>query len=107
MLEHIGLAAVGVSDGESAINEFINAKISFSPFNAVIMDLTISGGMGGVKTAKKIREIDKNIPLIVASGYCDDPVMSDFQSYGFNERLLKPFTLDDLRKTITSLLKNE
>jgi len=107
MLEHIGLTALCVSDGDTAITEFIKAKISEIPFNAVIMDLTIAGGMGGIKTSRKIREIDQSTPLIVASGYCDDPVMSDYKSYGFNERLLKPFTLDDLSKVMSAILKPE
>jgi len=106
MLEHIGLTALCVSDGESAIAEFIKAKNSKNPFDAIIMDLTISGGMGGVKTSREIREIDKSIPLIVASGYCDDPVMSDYKCYGFNERLFKPFSLEDLKKTIAAIIKN-
>ena len=104
MLEHIGLTALCVPDGDTALTEFIKAKISEIPFNAVIMDLTIAGGMGGVKTSKKIREIDQSIPLIVASGYCDDPVMSDYKSYGFSERLLKPFSIDDLRRVLNSVL---
>ncbi len=106
MLEHIGLTATCVPDGDTAITEFKKASDSESPFNAVIMDLTISGGMGGVQASEKIRELDKTVPLIVASGYCDDPVMSDYKQYGFNERLLKPFTLDDLKRTMIAVLKN-
>jgi signal transduction histidine kinase/CheY-like chemotaxis protein len=107
MLEHIGFAAVCVSDGDTAITEFINAEDAHSPFKAVIMDLTISGGMGGVKASEKIREMNQTIPLIVASGYCDDPVMSDYKRYGFNERLLKPFTLEELRKVMTLVLTEQ
>lgn len=106
MLEHIGFSAICVPDGDTAISEFINARNSDIPFAAVIMDLTISGGMGGVEAARKIREIDQSIPLIVASGYSDDPVISNYESYGFNQRLIKPFSLDELRKTIASILKS-
>lgn len=107
MLEHLGLSAVCVHDGDTAITEFIKAQNSENPFKAVIMDLTISGGMGGVSASRRIREIDESIPLIVASGYCDDPVIADYKCYGFSERLLKPFTLDDLRKAIIGVLKQE
>jgi len=106
MLEHIGLTAICVPDGDTAIKEFQAAKNSNKPFCTIIMDLTISGGMGGVQTSEKIRELDKHIPLIVASGYCDDPVMSDYKFFGFDQRLTKPFTLDDLRKAISAVLKN-
>lgn len=105
MLEHLGLSAVCVHDGDTAIAEFIKAQNSENPFKAVIMDLTISGGMGGVTASRRIREIDESIHLIVASGYCDDPVIADYKCYGFSERLLKPFTLDDLRKAIIEVLK--
>jgi len=107
MLEHLGLTPVCVPDGDAAITEFIKANESGTPFDAVIMDLTIAGGMGGVNTSHKIREIDQTVPLVVASGYCDDPVISDYKCYGFSERLLKPFTLDDLRKAMFSILKNK
>ena len=106
MLEHIGLTAVCVPDGDNAIIEFNKAKKTNNPFNAIIMDLTISGGMGGVQTSAKIRELDETIPLVVASGYCDDPVMADYKHYGFSERLTKPFTLDDLRKAMSAVLKD-
>jgi DNA-binding NtrC family response regulator len=62
--------------------------------------------MGGVQTSTKIKTLDETIPIIVASGYCDDPVMADYKSYGFSERLIKPFTLDDLRRTMSAVLKN-
>ncbi len=107
MLEHIGLTALCVPDGDAAVFEFINSKKDGNPFNAVIMDLTIAGGMGGVKASEKIREIDKNIPIVVASGYSDDPVMADYKFYGFDERLTKPFSLDDLRKTMMVILRTE
>ncbi len=107
MLEHIGLTAHCVPDGETAIAEFIKAKDAGDPYSAVIMDLTISGGMGGVPASKKIREIDISIPMIVASGYSDDPVMSDYKCYGFNERLAKPFTLDDLRRALSGILEQK
>ena len=105
MLEHLGMDAYCVPDGETAITEFKKAKNSGTPFCLIIMDLTISGGMGGVKASKIIREMDQSIPLVVASGYSDDAVMSDYESYGFSGKLIKPFSLDDLRKTISSVLK--
>jgi CheY-like chemotaxis protein len=103
----MGLTALCVPDGDAAITEFIKAKVTETPFNAIIMDLTVSGGMGGVKASGKIREIDQAIPIIVASGYSDDPVMSDYKCYGFSERLVKPFTLEDLRKVLSLVLPQE
>ncbi len=60
------------------------------------MDLTIPGGMGGQEAARIIRGLDSQAYLIVSSGYCNDPVMSDFRSYGFNAAVRKPYTVSEL-----------
>ncbi len=54
------------------------------PFNAVILDLTVPGGMGGKESIKKLSEIDPNVKAIVSSGYSNDPVMANFREYGFS-----------------------
>ncbi|WP_371802749.1 PAS domain S-box protein [Candidatus Lokiarchaeum ossiferum] len=72
-------------------------------FDAVILDLTIPGGIGGVETLTKIREIDPTIFAIVSSGYSNDPVMAKYEEYGFDYAIPKPFTIEDLRKAIEKI----
>jgi DNA-binding NarL/FixJ family response regulator len=68
------------------------AKAAGRPFDAVLLDLTVSGGMGGVETAAKLKELDPSAKLIVSSGYSASSVMSDFARYGFDAVLPKPWT---------------
>lgn len=64
----------------------------------IILDLTIPGGMGGKEAIKKIRNIDKNVPVFVVSGYSEDPIMANPANYGFTASICKPFRKADLSK---------
>lgn len=95
-LEHLGFNAVAVDDGRDAINMYIKEKESGKPFNALIFDMTIKGGMGGREAIEEIRKYDKDILAFVMSGYHEDPVLAHPLDYGFNGGLYKPFTLEEL-----------
>jgi PAS domain S-box-containing protein len=104
MLTDRGSEVVFAEDGVEALKKFREAKNSPHPFDAVILDLTIPGGMGGKETVKKIREMDSNVKIIVASGYSNDPVMANYEKYGFNGVLAKPFHIEELVKILKSII---
>ncbi len=79
-------------DGAEAIALYEEAKAMGKRFDAVLLDLTVSGGMGGIEAAAKLKEIEPSLTLIVSSGYADAPVMSDFAKYGFDDVIPKPWT---------------
>jgi signal transduction histidine kinase/ActR/RegA family two-component response regulator len=78
-------------EGAQAIALYETAKAMGAPFDAVLLDLTVSGGMGGVETASKLKELDPSVKLIVSSGYSDDAVMSQYRDYGFDDMITKPW----------------
>ncbi len=94
----------GVEKGEDALLYYKRALEKGTPYQAVIMDLTITSGMGGEECIKHIKRIDPQVKAIVMSGYSDDPIMSRYESYGFRGRLKKPFSLTDLKREIEKLL---
>jgi CheY-like chemotaxis protein len=104
MLDHLGYEADFASDGSQAIEEFARAKEAGRPFVAVILDLTIPGGMGGKETIKKLLEIDPHVKAIVSSGYSDDLMMADFRKYGFCEVIAKPYKISELSKTLHKVI---
>jgi CheY-like chemotaxis protein len=65
-------------------------------FVAVILDLTMPGSLGGVEVLAQIRQVEPSIPVFVASGYADDPVMASPRSYGFTDSISKPFRRQEL-----------
>lgn len=96
MLKKLGYNVDFTKDGRELI-AFYKTKIEEGiTFDFLIIDLTIPGGMGGKEAIGRILEINPLQNVIVTSGYSTDPVMADFESFGFKARLIKPFTIYDL-----------
>jgi PAS domain S-box-containing protein len=104
MLSRLGYEADFASDGSQAIEKFVKAQESGQAFAAVILDLTVPGGMGGKEGLAKLLEIDPQVKAIVSSGYSDDPVMADCQKYGFSGIIAKPYKISELDKVLNKAL---
>ncbi len=107
MLRALGFDPAGAGEGGVALDLYREAKKEGRPFAAVIMDLTIPGGMGGKETIGRLHEFDPAVRAIVSSGYSNDPVMANHAAYGFAEVLAKPYQIDDLRDVLARVLKKE
>ncbi len=106
MLSRLGYQPDAASDGVQAIEKFIEAKRSGNLFDAVILDLTIPGGMGGTETMERLRQIDPQVKAIVSSGYSDNPAMANFQQFGFRGVIPKPHRISDLGRILRNIINN-
>ena len=104
ILMELGYEARCASDGAETIALYQDAARSGRPFDAVIMDLTIPGGMGGKETIRQLLSIDPQITAIVSSGYSNDPIMSDFEKYGFRGVATKPYRIEKLSWVLHDVL---
>ncbi|KNZ70534.1 signal transduction histidine kinase, nitrogen specific, NtrB [Thermincola ferriacetica] len=100
MLNHFGYHVEEARDGAEAIKLYRLAKEAGRPFDVVIMDLTIPGGMGGKEAIAKLLDYDPNIKAIVSSGYSNDPIMANYQQYGFIDVVAKPYKMVELSKVV-------
>lgn len=91
-------------DGEGAIAEYERAKKEGRPYDLVIMDLTIKGGMGGKEAISKLRMLDPGVRAIVSSGYSTDPVMAKYREFGFDGVVKKPYTIIEMVAEIQRVL---
>lgn len=107
MLKQIGYEVEFAKDGQEAIEIYQKARETSQPFAAVIMDLTIPGGMGGQITVQKLIEIDPQVKVIVSSGYSNDPIMSDHRKYGFCGVIAKPYRFEEMTEVIKNVIENE
>jgi CheY-like chemotaxis protein len=106
LLQRIGMEVVAVDDGDEAVREFTRARAAARPFDLVILDLTVPGGMGGRETVEKLREVDPQVRALVSSGYSSDPVLAQYRVHGFLGMVPKPYDLTELSRAIQSALKN-
>jgi two-component system cell cycle sensor histidine kinase/response regulator CckA len=104
MLQELGYEVCCVQDGAEAIVQYEQAKKSGQSFDAVIMDLTIPGGMGGKETIKELLDIDPRAISVVSSGYSNDPIMSNFKNFGFKGVVAKPYGIEDLSRILSDVL---
>jgi two-component system cell cycle sensor histidine kinase/response regulator CckA len=86
MLSKLGYESVFAQEGKEALELFTRGQTSGEPFAAVILDLTIPGGVGGVETIQYLLLRDPQVKAVVSSGYADNTAMADFKTYGFRGR---------------------
>ena len=100
ILKRLGYDVDYAEDGREGISLYQKAMESGRPFRAVIMDLTIPGGMGGRRAVKKLLNVDPAAVVIVSSGYSDDPVLSNYREHGFSGVVAKPYTMEELGEAL-------
>ncbi len=100
LIEHIGYEVEETANGREAISSFQRARENGQPFQVIILDLTIPGGMGGRETTEIIRKTDQDIPIIVSSGYSTQAEMARYRTMGFNDVLVKPYRISELSEIL-------
>jgi len=105
MLTRLGFEVVSADSGEKAIRLFREARSEGAPFELILADLTIPGGMGGREMAAEIHRIDPTVKIIASSGYSNDTVIADYEKFGFCGAVAKPYRLQDLRETVQRALE--
>lgn len=105
MLKHLGYEVEVARDGVDMLIRYMEARNSGKTFDAVIMDLTVPGGMGGKDAVRKLLEVDPAVKAIVSSGYADNQIMADYKNYGFAGVIAKPFVINHLAATLDSVIK--
>jgi len=104
LLKHLGYRVDLAHDGEEAIARYRKAFFANDPYNLVIMDLTIPGGMGGKEAIGHLHDIDPGVRAIVSSGYSNDPIMADYTSFGFQGILAKPYSVNEMNRVVRQVL---
>lgn len=104
MLQQLECDADFVSNGEDAVDRYERSLHSGAPYTALLLDLTIRGGMGAKEVIGKILAINPNAKAAVFSGYSTDPVLSEYQRFGFVGALKKPFKIEEFKAFVSHVL---
>jgi CheY-like chemotaxis protein len=105
MLTNLGYDVVCTRDGTEAIAAYQHAQAANKPFAAVILDITVPGGLGGKEVIAHLRTLTPQVKAIISSGYANDPIMADFAQYGFSGVITKPYTVEKLHHTLLQVLQ--
>jgi PAS domain S-box-containing protein len=107
VLTQLGYASQGARDGQEALALYQQAWAAGTPFTAVLLDLTIPGGMGAQETLAALRALDPQVRAIVSSGYVTDPLLTTFRDAGFCGALAKPYTVEGLQAVLQQALEGQ
>jgi PAS domain S-box-containing protein len=105
MLIFLGYQAEGVPNGDAAVTRYREALDTPERFDAVILDLTVPGGMGGADAVAALHALDSHVCALASSGYTHDPIMADSARYGFAGAIGKPYRLQELSDTLARVLQ--
>ena len=100
MLTELGFTVDTCENGAEAVACYKAALEQGRPYNVVILDLTVPGGMGGLEAARRIKSMDPDATLVVSSGYSHDAVVAEFSSHGFSGAVMKPYSMDILSEEL-------
>lgn len=103
LLRALGFEVKEAASGEEALRLY-KELYDRTPFEAVILDLTVPGGMGGKECVRRLKEYDPWVRAIVATGYYTDPIVAEFEAYGFVAAVQKPYRLEELSTTLVRVL---
>ncbi len=106
ILARLGYETAHARSGGDAVDLYRQALSTGQPFDAVILDLTVRGGMGGEEAIRHLIDIDPRVKAIVSSGYSDSPVMQNYGPYGFVATAAKPYSLSELSRVLDRVLKD-
>jgi PAS domain S-box-containing protein len=71
MLTQAGYEVTTTKNGKEAVAMYSKAASESNPYDLVILDLTIKGGMGGEETLAELLKVDPHAAAIASSGYSD------------------------------------
>lgn len=104
ILSYLGYDVLCTSNGQEAIRAYEQALAIRQPFAAVILDITVPGGMGGKETLPALQALDPQVKALLSSGYANDPVIANYQQYGFSGVVPKPYNMQQLSEALENIL---
>jgi CheY-like chemotaxis protein len=105
ILKFLNYEVMSAREGLAAVDLYKKEKAAGSPFDIVILDLSVPNGLGGKETIELLKDFDPAVKAVISSGYTTDPVVQDFFRYGFSEKLTKPYNIKEMKNLLERVIK--
>jgi two-component system cell cycle sensor histidine kinase/response regulator CckA len=96
ILSHLGYEVDYAKNGNEVIEKYARSRENGKPIDTVIIDLNITGEIGGKEAIQKLLDKYLGVKAIVSTGYSNDPILSDYGKYGFRGVISKPYKIEEL-----------
>lgn len=106
ILQKIGYTPTGAADGQEAVSSYRQRAGSVLPYRAVLLDMTLPGGMNGKEVKDEIMKLDPGATVIATSGWFDEDAESKFRDEGYAGILPKPYSAEDLSQKLDEALRS-
>lgn len=107
LLENLGYKVEACGEGWEVLNRYEKSLKEKTPFDAVVLDLKVTDGLGGKKTMKRLLDIDPKAKGIVSSGFSGESILSDYQKFGFAGVVEKPYKIEKLDEALVKIMSNK
>jgi signal transduction histidine kinase/ActR/RegA family two-component response regulator len=102
-LARLGFEVALTETGHDTLRAWERAWREGEPFDLLILDLTVSGGLGGVEVFRTLRERQPDLRAIASSGYAGSAAMGP-DGVGFAAELPKPYTFSELQQVVSTVM---
>jgi len=104
VLKFLGYEVMFAHDGAAAIELYRQESEKGSPFDLVILDLSVPDGIGGKVAFEKLHALDPNAKIVISSGFTNDPMLTDYASFGLNGVLAKPYRITEIKALLENMI---
>lgn len=102
--ESLGFSILTAEKGEDVIDILSDDTRRPQDLKAIILDITVPGGLGGIDTLKLIRKKEKRIPVLLSSGFSNNSYLTDYKKFGFSGAIRKPYEINEIKSVLKSVL---
>jgi CheY-like chemotaxis protein len=104
VLKFLGYDVMFASDGAAAIQLYEQEQLKGSPFDLIILDLSVPEGMGGKEAFEKLHALHPHAKVVISSGYTNDPMLTDYSAFGLSGVLAKPYRITEIKTLLEKMI---
>ena len=96
MLRHLGYEVTFAPSGEIALQILFEAEEKGAAFDALVLDMTVPGGLGGCEMMSRLKTLEREYPAVLSTGYSSSRLHEEYKKHGFMGIITKPYNIEQM-----------